>query len=331
MSKSNYLNQKIAIIGCGYWGSIIVNSLLNIGYKNITIYDSKYRNSLILKKKFKILNVSNNYSKLLNDETIKTFFFATPPSINFNIIKKAIVKKKNIFIEKPGFSKIIEFKKIIKIYKKYRPLIMFGYVYCFNSYIDFIKKIIKKNKLGKIKYISFQRKNLGPIRPDVNSSYDLSAHDLSIILYFFDKLPKSIQHIHYPILKKGISDISNLHMKLKNIFIDINTSWLNPNKERTITIIGQKKMLFYNEMDLINPLKIYNKFAKYPDLTKFNKKFINSKAKIYNGESKTYILKNNPPLTNEIKHFLNCIEKKNKPKTNIEFAFKISKFLETVN
>ena len=331
MSKSNYLNQKIAIIGCGYWGSIIVNSLLNIGHKNIIIFDSKHKNSIILKKKFNVINISNNYSKLLNDESIKTFFFATPPSINFKIVKMAIIKKKNIFIEKPGFTKIKEFKDIIRLSKRYKSLIMFGYVYCFNSYIEFIKKIINNNKLGKIRYISFQRKNLGPIRADVNSSYDLSAHDLSIILYLFGKLPKIIKHIHYPILKKEISDISNLHMKLQNIFIDINTSWLNPNKERTITIIGQKKMLFYNEMDLINPLKIYNKFAEYPDLTKFNKKFINSKAKIYIGESKTYRLNQSQPLTNEIKYFLNCIKLKDKPKTNIEFAFKISKFLDAVN
>ena len=39
----------------------------------------------------------------------------------------------------------------------------------------------------KILYIRFQRENLGPIRSDVNSCYDLSSHDLSIILYIFKK------------------------------------------------------------------------------------------------------------------------------------------------
>ena len=53
------------------------------------------------------------------------------------------------------------------------------------------------------------------------------------------------------LLKKNISDISNLHLKLKNINIDINNSWLNPNKERLIKIIGKKKMLSFNELDLI--------------------------------------------------------------------------------
>ena len=202
MSKSNYLNQKIAIIGCGYWGSIITNTLINLGFKKIFIFDSNLKNSKILKKKYNILSISISYKKLLNDSSIKYFFFATPPSINYNIVKDAIIFKKKIFIEKPGFTKINEFKKIIKLSTKNKTSLMFGYVYCYHDYISYIKKILKNKKLGKLLYIRFQRQNLGPIRSDVNSSYDLSSHDLSIILYIFGKLPKLIKHIHYPILKK---------------------------------------------------------------------------------------------------------------------------------
>ena len=50
MKNSNYNTHKVAVIGCGYWGSIITNSLLKIGIRNIYIYDQNYRNSLILPK-----------------------------------------------------------------------------------------------------------------------------------------------------------------------------------------------------------------------------------------------------------------------------------------
>ena len=72
----------------------------------------------------------------------------------------------------------------------------------------------------------------GPIRNDVNVSYDLSSHDLSILYYLFNKLPKKISSNSHAILKKNISDISNLSFKLKNFFVDINNSWLNPDKIR---------------------------------------------------------------------------------------------------
>ena len=54
MKNSNFKKYKVAVIGCGYWGSIITNSLLKIGIKKIFIFDKNYKNSLILKKSIKI-------------------------------------------------------------------------------------------------------------------------------------------------------------------------------------------------------------------------------------------------------------------------------------
>ena len=45
--------QKIAVVGSGYWGSIIINSLIGLGFKNIITYDKSIKNKNIAKKKFK--------------------------------------------------------------------------------------------------------------------------------------------------------------------------------------------------------------------------------------------------------------------------------------
>ena len=47
MSKSININQKIALIGCGYWGTILVNSLISIGFKKIYVNDINYSNAKI--------------------------------------------------------------------------------------------------------------------------------------------------------------------------------------------------------------------------------------------------------------------------------------------
>ena len=207
---------------------------------------------------------------------------------------------------------------------------MFGYVYCYNDYIQYIKKIINKKDLGKILHINFQRQNLGPIRNDVQVAEDLSSHDLSIILNIFKKLPKVIYHNKYSILKKKISDISNLHMKLNGSFIDINNTWLSPTKIRRITIIGSKKMLLFDEMDLLNPIKIYNKYAVYPKIEDFKKSFFQKKALIYEGKVNLPKIKFISPLKKEIKYFFDAIDKKQKLITDFDFAFKISKFLSKI-
>ena len=319
-------NQKIVVIGSGYWGSIIINTLIELKFKNITIFDKSNKNKKIAKKKFKLVKFENNFSNILNDKDILNVFVVTPPSENFLIVKKLILNKKNIFLEKPGFKNVKDIKKIENYLNKSKTKLMFGYIYYYNTYIEKIKEIIDNKILGNIQYISFSRKNLGPIRNDVDVDYDLTSHDLSIIKRIFNKLPKIKSYKKYSLLKKNISDISNLHLKLKNIDIDISNSWLNPSKERLIKIIGKKKMLSFDELNLEEPIKIYNQYAKYPKLDFFDKRFLQSKALIYKGKSRSIKLNSLSPLVNEIKTFFNS--KKNM--TDINMAKEILTFLERI-
>jgi predicted dehydrogenase len=319
-------NQKLAVIGSGYWGSIIIKTLIELGFKNIIIYDKSVKNKNIVKKKFDIVKFEHTFSNILKDKNILNTFVVTPPSQNLKIVTKLINSDKNIFLEKPGFDKVNDLKKIEKYLKKSNSKLIFGYIYCYNEYIKKIKIILDKKILGEIQYISFSRKNLGPIRSDVDVDYDLTSHDLSIIKQLFNELPKIKSSEKYSLLKKNISDISNLHLTLGNINIDINNSWLNPTKERLIKIIGKKKMLSFDEMNLEAPIQIYNQYAKYPDLDFFDKGFLNSKALIYKGKSKSIKLKVTAPLINEIKSFFNS----KKPLTDIKFAKDILTFLERI-
>ena len=79
---------------------------------------------------------------------------------------------------------------------------MGGYIYLYNSYIKKIKTIINKGELGQVKYIEIQRKNLGPIRNEIDSHLDLVSHDLSILKFLFNKKMKITNLIKRDILKK---------------------------------------------------------------------------------------------------------------------------------
>ena len=329
MTKNTKKNDT-ALIGCGYWGTNIAKVLTKVKKDKIIIYDENRFNSFILKKRFlnKII-ISKSLKNILNDKNIKNVLLATPPEKNYRLLKLCIENKKNIFIEKPGLKNYSEIKKIKNL--KNSKILMFGYIYLFNNNIKYLKKYINTKKNGKILYVNFQRQNLGPIRSDVSASYDLSSHDLSIFLYLFNKLPKILKDTSYSVLKKNISDISNLSFKYKNFFVDINNNWLNPDKIRRITIITNKKMLLFNEMLKNNKIKIYNQYAKYPKISQFDNRFFNKKAKIYLGKNFSPKVYENDSLLDEIKYFFKCVERNIKPVTNIEFASKILKILNKVS
>ena len=323
--------NNIVLVGAGYWGTNIAKNLVKLG-KKILVYDTNNKKLKVIKKRFpNSIVVKDNFDSLINDKENKLFLFATPPSKNFNLIKSALKNKKKIFIEKPGFKNLKEIQKLKKNFPKEVKNITFGYIYLFNNHIHFIKKFIKNKRNGKILYIKFQRQNLGPIRSDVNVSYDLSTHDLSILMYLFNKKMKLINQNSYKILNKKISDISNLSFKIDKFYADINNSWLNPDKIRRIIIITSKKMLLFDEMNINEKIRIYNKYAIYPKIEKLKNTFFSRQAKIYEGNNFSPKIKDNDPLYDEIKNFLKKKNDKKDKFTGINFAENILKILKNIN
>ena len=314
--------KKIAVLGCGYWGTIVINTLISLKiFNKIYIYDPDLLKVRILKKKFKKKIEYLNYNSILCDNSIKNIFLATPPRSNFKILKKLINSKKNILIEKPGLISLKEFSIVKKLLKKNNTKLLFGYVYVYNQYIQYIKKLIKTKKLGIIKYINFQRQNFGPIRNNVSSIYDLATHDISILHFLFDKTSKFKSKVVHDIFKKKNFDISFLNLEINQTKVDINVSWLNPEKIRKIIIIGSKKMLVFDEMNNEKPIKIYDNYVSFPKIDKFSNNFFNQSKYIYKGKSHPIRFKEKKPLDEEIKHFL----KSNKIITDIDFSEKIIK------
>ena len=320
--------DTIAIIGLGYWGTIVTNTVVSMNkFKKIYVYDIDNQRMINIKKKLGSKVIYTTFNKIKNDDQIKNIFLATPPKDNYRILSTLIKKDKNILIEKPGLINLSNYKKIKKEIKKSKSRLSFGYIYVYNEYIRYIKKIIDSNKLGKIKYINLQRQNFGPIRNKVSAAFDLATHDISILYYILNKKIILKDSINHDILGKKNYDISFLNLKSSDIKIDINVSWLNPEKIRKMIIIGSKKMLLFDEMNIQEPIKIYNNYVAFPKIDKFTKYFFNQSKYIFKGKSKSIKLKETKALNNEIKDFL----KKKQNITDLKFSESIVKIIKDIH
>ncbi len=300
------MTGKILIIGCGYWGSIIVNCVKKLKkFKKIYICDEDPKKIKVIKKRFGNFVNELKIKDLSKKKEIKNIYLATPPSKNLDLIKKLLPLNKNILLEKPGFSKLSDFKIIKRELKNSKSKLRFGYIYLFHDYIKLLKKIINKKNFGKIKYIKFQRQNFGPIRSDVNSFADLATHDLSILKFLLKEKIYLKKFTKHDVLRLKSGDIISANFTINKIPVDINVSWLNPEKIRKITIISDKNMILFDEMNLKRPIQIFNNYANYPKLAKFTKSYFSQKAFVYKGKSKYFKLKEIKSLDNEILDFLN--------------------------
>ena len=236
---------KVAIIGCGYWGTNIGATLEKIDSIETLIFDSNKNKLNLLAKRFPKLKKINSLKEILLDKDIKGVIIATNPTTHFNLAQKIIISGKAIFVEKPLTKSSGDIQKLIDLSKLHKTIVMSGYIYHYNSYINYIKNIIKNKKLGEIKFIEFIRNNLGPIRTDVSCIWDLASHDISTALLLLGSIPKITEVTKYNILSKKNFDTACINLKFKNTFVNINCSWLYPEKIRKLTIVGSKKMLLF--------------------------------------------------------------------------------------
>lgn len=321
-------NTKVAIIGCGYWGTNIVKTLVSLKIKNIICYDKDHGNLKKIKERFKTVKLNYKIKDILNNEEIKIVFVCVPTYLIYKYAKLILKNKKNVFLEKPVSTSSKKILELIKLSKFYNVKIMTGYIYLYNKYINYIKKQITTKRLGKINYVELNRKNYGPIRDDVSSLWDLASHDLSIIKYFFSGKIKKAQHLKSQITKKKNYDIYSINFSLNKILVNINVSWLYPEKIRQILVIGSKKILMFDELNSKEPIKIFDVLKDYPSARTLPLFYFNPQKGII---IKKPIIPKFPkisPLKDELDYCLKNILKGKKILTDAKFAYSVSRDLK---
>lgn len=305
---------KLGLIGYGYWGPNFARLISESKKCELKYCADLIDASLInVEQKYPKVITTKNYHDILNDKEIEAVLIVTPVKTHFAIALDALLKNKHVFIEKPLTFSINEAKILIQTALKNKLILMVGHTFLYNPAVQYIKQVINNNELGKILYLHFQRRNLGPIRKDVNVLWDLAAHDISMLLYLIQSEPTSVIAIGASYLQKNLHDVVSASIKFKNgVLANMILSWIDPVKIRDITIVGDKKMLLFNDAELKNKIKIFDKNANIINTTR-EVSFKNYQIAIHTGDITIPKIKQQEPLNVELDHFLNCITHKQTP------------------
>jgi len=238
--------DKICLIGYGYWGKILYNNLVKLGYSNIDIFDE-----------------SLNNTHLIND-SYDLYFIVTPFSTHeYYLNKIGHFKNKKIWCEKPLVNSYEDSIKIYSLMESNNNKLFVDWVYTFNSCILQLKKIIKNKKL---KQIILNRTNLGPARNDCTSIHDLSSHDLSILYFLFENINFKFNFNEFSIdkTKNFGSNISWCY--IDDIQIIINSSWEHNIKNRiSFFITDDNKIISFDDINkIIINNNIIEDFSQHP-------------------------------------------------------------------
>ena len=258
------------LIGYGYWGSKLARNFQNSRFFNIiSIADTKHKHLASAKKTYPLIKYFKDYKKAIKNKSINLVIISSPTSTHFKIAQYALKNSKHILVEKPLSLSLNEVKKLNKIARVKKRMIFVDYPFLFSGSINFLKKIIDKNKYGKLLEIESYREQ-APIRKDTNVIWDLGTHDISILTYLLKKQPYKIQTIKKKNFQNPLCDTAYINLKYKNnLNVLIKNSWVSPTKIRLIKIKFKKAILYSDENESLYKVKIFkNKLKK--DWGKYN-------------------------------------------------------------
>ena len=242
---------NIGVIGCGYWGPNHIRNFNATSNCSMQICCDKDVERLEhMKRLYPSIKTTTEADGLLDDQHLDAVVIATPVFTHHDLARKALLSGKHVLVEKPMSHSVESCLELIKLAEDKNLVLMVGHTFEYTAAVNKVKEIMDSGELGEPLYISSIRVNLGLFQPDINVSWDLAPHDISIITYLLDEIPRSVNcqgKSHY---KKDIEDVATITLDYDNgVIAFIHSSWLDPNKIRKTTVVGSKKMLVYNDIE----------------------------------------------------------------------------------
>lgn len=251
---------RFGVIGYGYWGPNIVRNLSSLDSTRVVAICDKSEAALRRARQlYPGVHCTHDASELLTSPDIDAIAVITPVWTHFELAKGALKNGKHVFVEKPFTSTSAQAEELINLAEQKNLQIMVDHTFLFTGAVRKIRQLIDDNTLGKLYYYDSTRVNLGLFQHDVNVLWDLAPHDLSIVDYLIGDRAEAIvatgeKHLN------GLTDVAYLTAYFPdNVIAHINVNWLSPVKVRTTLIGGEKKMVVWNDLEVDEKIKVYDR------------------------------------------------------------------------
>lgn len=238
---------NLALIGAGHWGKNLARSLHRLGVLKV-ICDPSEEICRVKKEKYPEIEISTSFTETAARRDIEGVVIATPAAMHYSMVKDALLANKHVFVEKPLALTEKEGAELHELAVKLGKVLFVGHILHYHPAVIKINEMIGKGELGKIQYIYSNRLNLGKFRKEENILWSFAPHDVSVILLLVNEEPVSVKAVGSSILHPEITDTTLTHLKFPSgVSAHIFVSWLHPFKEQKLVVIGDRKMVVFDD------------------------------------------------------------------------------------
>lgn len=319
---------RIGVLGCGYWGPNHIRNFSSMGGAGVEMARAADLDESRRKKisdLYPWVDTVENAETVIDDPAIDAVVIATPVNTHYRFAIRALRAGKHVLVEKPFVTDVEQAEELVAAADEGGLTMMVGHTFEYTAAVNWLRETIAGGSIGDVRYVRSLRVNLGLFQKDINVIWDLAPHDVSILLYVLQQMPRSVSAVGNAHVTKGIEDVAVLTMHFgERLMANIIVSWLDPRKVREMTIVGADKMLVYDDISANEKIRIFDKGVEGPS---HYDSFGEFQYSYRYGDIVTPMLKEYEPLRAESGHFVDCIREGKEPRSGGKVGLRVVRVL----
>ncbi|MDR2009127.1 MAG: Gfo/Idh/MocA family oxidoreductase [Bacteroidales bacterium] len=180
-SLKNQYTGKYAFVGIGNHSKNNLYPVLNYLNLNLKYIVTKSPSTTeLINKNYPSVTATNNFEKVLNDEEIKGIFISANPDSHYELVKKSLEHRKNVFVEKPPCTTIEQLNDLIDIEKTSGAKCLVGLQKRYS-----VSTLILKKEISDEEIISYNYRFILGSYPEGDPILDLFIHPVDLTSFLF--------------------------------------------------------------------------------------------------------------------------------------------------
>ena len=311
---------RVGLIGLGYWGPNHARVLSELPETElVAVADVSETAIRLVRGRYPAVDTTLDPNDVIEAPDIDAVVVATPTSSHYSLTLAALEAGKHVLCEKPLATSTAECDELIAAAGRTGRTLFVGHTFIFNPAVRMMRELIEAGEVGRVLYCHTARTGLGPIRYDVNALWDLAPHDLSILFYLIDDEPVSTLTTGGAILRTDREDVVFVHLGFEEGTVAAaHLSWLDPYKVRKVTVVGDRRMIVFDDVSADEKLKVFDRGASYEAVSDAARgaDFAEFKAQIRDGDILVPKVPATEPLKEQMLHFVECCLSGRTPETD---------------
>ena len=314
---------RVGLVGLGYWGPNLARNFSAIpGCELAWLCDASFDARQKLAAAFPQARESGDIAELLADPTLDAVVLATPVPTHAALAVDVLAAGKHCFVEKPLALTSADAQLAVEGAARAGKILMVGHLLEYHPAVDRLRALVRDGELGELFYIYGNRLNLGKLRADENALWSIGAHDVSVVLHLIGEEPSECSAHGASYVREGVQDVVFCFLRFPSgVSAHLHLSWLDPHKERRITVVGARRMATFDDMVLQGKLTVYDKGFDQ-DTRSWGEYIARS------GDSYSPQIPNSEPLRIECEHFISCIRTGETPRSDGQSGLRVVRVLE---